>query len=115
MVSSAIELYILKDEWASIVRRLKETITKEPKQIQTGGGERQDINAYTTELLARAILRHIEDPTIRIRQYNLFTQRRGEDYEKMLAKLEDMGFELEHIQRIIDDEDFWKTTLELAE
>lgn len=99
MVSSAIELYILKDEWASIVRRLKES----------------EKDAYTTELLARAILRHIEDPTIRIRQYNLFTQRRGEDYEKMLAKLEDMGFELEHIQRIIDDEDFWKTTLELAE
>lgn len=113
MVSSAIELYILKDEWASIVRRLKETITKEPKQIQTGGGERQEINAYTTELLARAILRHIEN--VRIRQYNLFTQRRGEDYEKMLGLLEDSGFELEHIQRIIEDEDFWKTTLELAE
>lgn len=97
MVSSAIELYILKDEWASIVRRLKES----------------EKEAYTTELLARAILRHVEN--VRIRQYNLFTQRRGEDYEKMLGLLEDAGFELEHIQRIIDDEDFWKTTLELAE
>ena len=99
MVSSAIELYILKDEWASIVRKLEDT----------------EKDRYKTRILARAILRHIEDPTIRIRQYNLFIQRRGEDYEKMLAKLEDMGFELEHIQRIIDDEDFWKTTLELAE
>lgn len=97
MVSSAIELYILKDEWASIVRRLKES----------------EKDTYTTERIAREILRHIEN--VRIRQYNLFTQRRGEDYEMMLAKLENMGFELQHIQRIIENEDFWKATLELAE
>lgn len=93
----AIELYLLKDEWASIVRKMKET----------------EEDAYMTERLAREILRHIENA--RIRQYNLFTQRRGEDYEMMMAKLEDKGFELAHIQRVLANDDFWKTTLELAE
>jgi hypothetical protein len=92
-----IDLYLLQDEWASIVRKLKES----------------EKDGYTTERLARAILRHIEN--VRIRQYNLFTQRRGEDFDMMLAKLEDAGFDLQHIRRLIDDEDFWTTTLELAE
>ena len=96
-----LERYIRQEEWASIVRELKET---EAVFGQT---------AYTTERLAHELLRFIR--YTRIRQYNLFTQKRGEDFDKMMETLVAMGFEVGSIRRVLENEELWKTTLELAE
>jgi hypothetical protein len=93
--------YLLQDQWASMIRNLKDS------EKQYG------ISAYTTEQMAQTILRYIR--YTRIRQYNLFQQKRGEDFEKMMALLKRDGFEEEAIQRYVEDEEIWKTTLELGE
>lgn len=93
---SVLERYLRQEEWASIVRDQKET------------GD-----AYTIERIAQEVLRYIR--YTRIRQYNLFTQRRGEDFETMLARLESMGFELETVRELVADDTFWNATLRLAE
>ena len=97
----ALERYIRQEEWASVVRDLKET--------ETVFGQ----DTYTTERLAQEILRFAR--YTRIRQYNLFTQKRGEDFDKMMEVLENMGFELGSIRRVLENDEFWKMTLELAE
>ncbi len=68
-------------------------------------------DAYKIEKLAQDILWQIR--YTRMRQYNLFTQKRGEDFEKMMEKLS-ATHELSAIQNMIDDEDFWNVTIELA-
>jgi len=93
--------YLLQDQWASMIRNLKDS------EKQYG------ISAYTTEQMAQTILRYIR--YTRIRQYNLFQQKRGEDFEKMMALLKRDGFGEEAIQRYLEDEEIWKTTLELGE
>ena len=93
--------YLLQDQWASMIRSLKDN------EKQYG------ISAYTTEQMAQTILRYIR--YTRIRQYNLFQQKRGEDFEKMMGKLKQDGFEEEAIRRYLEDEELWKTTLELGE
>ena len=93
--------YLLQDQWASMIRNLKDS------EKQYG------ISAYTTEQMAQTILRYIR--YTRIRQYNLFQQKRGEDFEKMMALLKRDGFEEEAIRRYLEDEELWKTTLELGE
>ena len=88
------------DHWAYLVRDFKDS-------------EREfGISAYDSERLARAILNHLR--YTRIRQYNLFMQKRGEDYEKMLEKL-GSEFSLEAIQRFVETEELWTTTLEMGE
>lgn len=95
------EHYLLMDHWGSIVRDLKDS-ERETYRIPN----------YTTEQLARAILSFIENT--RFRQYSLFTQQRGEEYEQMIAKLEESEFGRDAILRFLVDEEFWQTTLELA-
>ena len=97
----ALERYIRQEEWASIVRDLKDT--------ETVFGQ----DAYTTERLAHEILRFAR--YTRIRQYNLFTQKRGEDFDKMMETLETMEFDLGSVRRVLENDEFWKMTLELAE
>jgi hypothetical protein len=93
--------YLLQDQWASMIRNLKDS------EKQYG------ISAYTTEQMAQTILRYIR--YTRIRQYNLFQQKRGEDFEKMMARLKQDGFEEDAVRRYLEDEELWKTTLELGE
>ena len=93
--------YLLQDQWASMIRNLKDS------EKQYG------ISAYTTEQMAQTILRYIR--YTRIRQYNLFQQKRGEDFEKMMGKLKQDGFEEDAVRRYLEDEELWKTTLELGE
>lgn len=71
------------------------------------------VSAYTTEQMAQTILRYIR--YTRIRQYNLFQQKRGEDFEKMMARLKQDGYSEEAIQRYLENEELWKTTLTLGE
>lgn len=71
------------------------------------------VSAYTTEQMAQTILRYIR--YTRIRQYNLFQQKRGEDFEKMITQLKQDGYSEEAIQRYLENEELWTTTLRLGE
>jgi hypothetical protein len=96
------ERYLLMDYWAQIVRNFKDS------ERQEYGRENRE-----TEELAKFILDYAT--WTNFRQYKLFQQRRGEEFEIMLTKLEEAGHNLEAAQRMIADDDFWNTTLELAE
>ena len=96
------ERYLLKDYWAQIVRNFKDS------EREDYGRDNRD-----TEELAREILRYAT--WTRFRQYKLFQQRRGEEYETMLVRLEEAGHDMEAAMRVILDDDFWNTTLQLAE
>ena len=95
------ETYILVDYWGSLVRNFKE------------GEKRFGLSGYETERMAQDILNYVT--FTRIRQYNLFVQQRGEDFERMLIKLRESGYLEAAIQRFLQDERLWKTTLELGE
>lgn len=71
------------------------------------------VSAYTTEQMAQTILRYIR--YTRIQKYNLFQQKRGEDFEKMVAQLKQDGYSEEAIQRYLENEELWTTTLRLGE
>ena len=96
------ERYLVKDQWAQIVRNFKDSEREEH------GRENRD-----TEELAKDILNYVT--WTRFRQYNLFQQRRGEEYEALFTKLEEAGHDLEAAKRMILDDEFWTTTLQLAE
>ena len=93
--------YLLKDHWAQLVNQFKDS-------------EREFGNdGYTTENLAMDILDYAR--FTRFRQWTLFAQKRGEEFEKMMDRLETRGFSLEAARRFLEEEELWKTTLELAE
>ena len=92
---------LLMDHWAQLVRAFKDS-------------ERQyGIELRDSELLAMAIVDYIQ--VTPIRQWNLFVQKRGEDFDKLMAKLEAKGFDSEAVQRYLSEEELWKVTLELGE
>lgn len=95
------EGYILLDYWGSLVRAFKDSEKKE------------GIEPYQTEKLANELVDWIR--YTRIRQYNLFIQQRGEDFERMLTKLQQQGFEEGAIRRLLENEELWKVTIEMAE
>jgi hypothetical protein len=96
------ERHLLQDYWAQIVRNFKDS-----EREEYGRGNRD------TEELAKDILSYAT--WTRFRQYNLFQQRRGEEYETLLARLEEAGHDMEAAMRMILDDEFWTTTLQLAE
>lgn len=85
------EHYILQEHWSSLVRRFKD----EEKQ------------AYEAEQTATAILDFIR--YTRFRQYNLFTQKRGEEFERLIQLTGERG------ARFIEDDERWSVALEVAE
>lgn len=91
----------LFDYWAELVQTMKES------------EKEYGISMYQTEQLARECLRTVRKT--RIRQYTLFVQRRGEEFEALLHHLQQEGFNEEAIQRMVANDEFWKTTLEIAE
>lgn len=93
--------YLLSDQWAGLVRDFKDS------------EKEHGHSAADTERLARFILDYATNT--RFRQYNLFTQQRGEEYELMFKKIESQGLSVESARRMVYDETFWKTTLEVAE
>lgn len=93
--------YTTSDYWATLVRDFKDS-EKEYGYL-----------AAETERLARFILDYVT--TTRFRQYKLFIQQRGEEYEVMFKKLESLGLSPESARRMVQDEEFWKTTLEMGE
>ena len=92
--------YLLMEHWGSIVRDMKDS------EKQYG------IEAYQTERMAKEVLDYMR--YTRIRQYTLFLQKRGEEYEIMINKLK-KNFTEEAIQRMMENEEFWKATQEMAE
>lgn len=94
------EGYLAIEEWSSLVRQFKDS------------EKDYDIRPYDTEQMCRDILRHIQ--YTRFRQYNLFTQQRGEEFERMVASLE-KTYSPDAIQRFLQTEDLWRTTLATGE
>jgi hypothetical protein len=93
--------YLLKDHWAQLVNEFKDS-------------ERTayDLDGYATEQLSLDILDHLR--ITRFRQWTLFVQKRGEEFELFMAKLEKRGYDADAIKRFLDTEELWKTTIELA-
>ncbi len=96
------ERYLKLDYWAQIVRNFKDSERQEHRR------ENRD-----TEELAKFILDYATWTTFR--QYKLFQQRRGEEFEALLARIEDSEKDLDAAKRMIYDDEFWEATLELAE
>jgi hypothetical protein len=95
------DYYLLLDKWAELVRDFKDA-------------ERtHNVEAYDAERVAREILNYARN--MRIRQYNLFTQKRGEDFDKMMAHIEKSGLSLESARRFVENDELWTTTLEMGE
>ena len=94
------DLLLLTNHWAELVRDFKDS----EKEF--------NIEAHQSEQLARAILRFIR--YTRLRQFNLFSQQRGEEFEKMVSLTEEKGFDKEAIKRFLENEEMWKLTLELG-
>jgi hypothetical protein len=91
------DAYILLDYWGQLVQDFKDS------------EKDHGIQAHETEDMARQILSYIR--YTRFRQWTLFVQKRGEEFEKMIEKL---NFKPQAIQRFLEDEELWKTTLELG-
>ena len=91
---------LLLDHWAQLVRDFKDR------------EKEYDIEPRDSELLAMAIVDWIQ--VTPIRQWNLFIQKRGEDFEKLMAKLEAKGFEDQAVQRFLEEDELWKVSLELG-
>ena len=92
------DYYILLEHWASLVRKFKDE-------------EKGDTRA--SEEVSLFILNYIR--YTRIRQYNLFTQKRGEEFERMVTLAEQKGYDVEALRRFIENDERWETALELAE
>ena len=86
--------------WAALVRIFKDNERK------------QDIRHYDSELLAQSVLDYVR--YTRIRQWALFIQRRGEEFEKMVEVLQNKGLDTGAITRFVEDEKLWEATLEMA-
>ena len=91
---------LLLDHWAQLVRDFKDS----EKQYE--------IEPRDSELLAMAIVDWIQ--VTPIRQWNLFVQKRGEDFDKLMAKLEAKGFDDQAVQRFLEEDELWKVSLELG-
>jgi hypothetical protein len=91
---------LLLDHWAQLVRDFKDS------------EKAYDIPPRQSELLALAIVDWIQ--LTPIRQWNLFSQKRGEDFDRLKATLEEKGFDSAAVQRYLESEDVWSVTLELG-
>lgn len=93
--------YLLQEHWVSLVRRFKDserTYNEDPAD---------------SERMALFVLDYIR--FTRMRNYNLFTQKRGEDFDRLLEIAEKKEISVDAIRRFIEDDDRWETTLILAE
>lgn len=89
------DLYLLQEHWATLVRKFK------------------DVEGSDSERMTNDMLDYIRYASIR--QYKLFQQKRGEEFERMFLYLEKREHDVEMVKRFIDDDDHWETLLELAE
>ncbi len=95
------QYYILQNFWGSLVRNFKD---EEKKYGQ---------DPYDSEQLVTDIVDYVRYTNIR--QYKLFQQQRGEEFEQFMEQLVKKGHKLESIKRLLDNDELWNTTLEIAE
>lgn len=98
--NSQMDVYLIMDHWGALVRDFKDS------------EKAYDQDGYASEQLARTILDYSR--FTRFRQWTLYTQQRGKEFEDLLVKLEKDGHSLEAAKRFLADEELWNTTLELA-
>jgi hypothetical protein len=92
------DYYLTLEHWNSIVRVMKDE-------------EREyDVSAYATTNLAKDILETIR--STRFRQGLLFKQKRGEEYEKFVERLND-SYDNDAVKRILDNDEFWEVSFSL--
>jgi hypothetical protein len=99
-MSSFAERLLLETTWGDLVLDFKDK-----EKVLGASGTR-------AEELAKSLVRYIR--IRRIRQYNLFQQRRGEEYEAMV-KFYSETFPVETVRRFLEDDELWTTTLQVAE
>jgi hypothetical protein len=99
-MTSFAERILLETTWGDLVLDFKDK-----EKVLGASGAR-------AEELAKSLVRYIR--ITRIRQYNLFQQRRGEEYEAMV-KLYSETFPVETVTRFLEDDELWTTTLQVAE
>jgi hypothetical protein len=92
------DYYILLEHWSSLVRKFK---------------DEEAPNGYDAEKLAQLLLDYIR--YTRFRQYNLFTQKRGEEFEKIFDVVERAELSVEMARRFIEEDERWATILEVAD
>lgn len=93
--------YILQNYWGSLVRNFKD----DQKKFGQDGYESEQLVTDALDLIRYT----------NIRQYKLFQQQRGEEFERFIEDLVKKEHTLDAVKRFLDNEDLWKTTLELAE
>jgi hypothetical protein len=93
--------YLLKDHWATLVTDFKD------EERETHGR-----SGYSTEQLAMDVLDHLR--ITRFRQWALVSQKRGEEFERMMARMEARGHDPEALKRFLDSEELWALTLEMS-
>lgn len=94
------EYYLLQEHWASLVRKFKD----EERQSGTEAPDAEDITNF--------LIDYIRYSRIPRQRYHLFTQKRGEEFEKMIVAAGERGGLL---RRFIEDDERWATALEIAE
>jgi hypothetical protein len=92
------EYYILKEEWASIVRQFKD----EEHSFGVSSKDAEDITHFLIEYIRKVI------------RFRMFTQKRGEEFEKLFIVAEQKGYPVGSLRRFIEEDDRWNTALELA-
>ena len=95
------DYYLLMEHWSTLVRDFKDS------------EKSHAIEPRESEQLALKILDFIR--YTRIRQWTLFVQKRGEEYDRMVQSLVESGFNPEAIQRFVEQEERWTATLEMGE
>lgn len=92
------DYFLTLELWTSIVRKIKDE-------------EREyDVPAYITGQLAKEILTFIR--SARFRQALLFREKRGEEYERFVEKL-NINYDPESVKRILDNDEFWEACFSL--
>lgn len=94
------ETYLRMDHWGRQVNAFKETEMA------------HDREPYASEQLARDLLDYSR--FTRFRQWTLYTQQRGEEFETLLKVLEAKGHPLDAVRRALAEEELWSSMLDLA-
>jgi hypothetical protein len=87
------DYYLTLEHWSAIVRTMKD-----------------EGHPYQTERLAKDILRVIRNA--RFRQALLFKQKRGEEYELFIEKL-NTDYDPELVKQTLDNDEFWEACFSL--
>ena len=87
------DYYLTLEHWSAIVRTMKD-----------------EGDPYQTERLAKDILRVIRNA--RFRQGLLFKQKRGEEYELFVEKL-NTDYDPELVKQTLDNDEFWEACFSL--